>query len=276
MLVQWRKRSYSTRVHTRSPSFADHHFNHRPPSPFHPSTTTPTTPFHKHSVSFKDIESLLSNSPTRSSSPSPAHLSLKDIHTLLSEPDDPTRDHPSIIHRAWAWARARRQARPPPNSKARVVVYYTSLRVVRRTYEDCRAVRSILAGYRIRIDERDLSMDGAYVEEVESVVGEKRDKVVKMLPLVYVNGKWIGGVDEIKRMHESGELKRVLQAVPAVKGGGYGGGGCCVCGGCRYVVCEYCDGSHKVFVDKIDGFRSCVVCNVNGLVKCPSCSSLLL
>ncbi|KAI3806283.1 hypothetical protein L1987_22182 [Smallanthus sonchifolius] len=46
-----------------------------------------------------------------------------------------------------------------PGAEKRVVLYMTSLRVVRPTFEACRTVQSILRGFRVSIDERDLSMD---------------------------------------------------------------------------------------------------------------------
>ncbi|GJN33328.1 hypothetical protein PR202_gb21916 [Eleusine coracana subsp. coracana] len=40
-----------------------------------------------------------------------------------------------------------------------MVLYTTSLRGVRRTFTDCSAARAILRGFRVAIDERDVSMD---------------------------------------------------------------------------------------------------------------------
>lgn len=41
-----------------------------------------------------------------------------------------------------------------PNADHRgVVLYYTSLRVIRKTFEECKSVRSILDSFRITIDE---------------------------------------------------------------------------------------------------------------------------
>lgn len=148
-----------------------------------------------------------------------------------------------------------------------MVVYYTSLRVVRKTFDDCKAVRSILKGYRVKIDERDLSMDGAFVGELEKIVGKKADLI--SLPMVFVNGKYVGGAEEIQRLHESGDLKRVIQGLPLAEVGI-----CSVCGGYRFVVCERCDGSHRVYVDDI-GFKCCNKCNENGLIRCTSCISVV-
>ncbi|KAL9226686.1 hypothetical protein vseg_002469 [Gypsophila vaccaria] len=291
MWVEWVKNSS---FRTKCSPFSDHHN-------FHPHTTSfsPwTTPFSPRTASFspvKDIDFLLTNSPNHPSSPLHKHAffsarpeparkfsSLKDAHAPATEPENnPTRKHPpSIFHRVWAWigsglCRANRPARsaalppPPPDSSEKVVVYYTSLRVVRRTYEDCMAVRSILRAYRVQMDERDLSMDAAYREELEKVSGSKREKAVKNLPRVYINGKYVGGLHEVKQLQEAGVLVRMLRDVPPSEGGRV----CRVCGGCRYVVCECCDGSHKVYVDKLEGFRTCHVCNVNGLVRCTFCVS---
>ncbi|KAJ6326037.1 hypothetical protein OIU78_013182 [Salix suchowensis] len=60
-----------------------------------------------------------------------------------------------------------------PGTEDRIVVYLTSLRGIRRTYEDCYAVRMIFRGFRVWIDERDISMDSAYKKELQSVLGEK-------------------------------------------------------------------------------------------------------
>src|SRR5262249_31444646 len=72
-------------------------------------------------------------------------------------------------------------------SKPIIVIYFTSLRIVRKTFEDCRSVRSILRGYRVPIDERDLSMDMNYVVELKSIMGPKK----YTLPSVFINGQYI-------------------------------------------------------------------------------------
>uniref|UniRef100_A0A7N0UQF3 Uncharacterized protein n=1 Tax=Kalanchoe fedtschenkoi TaxID=63787 RepID=A0A7N0UQF3_KALFE len=46
-----------------------------------------------------------------------------------------------------------------PGAEDEVVVYFTSLRGVRRMYEDCYAVRMIFRGLRVYVDVRDVSME---------------------------------------------------------------------------------------------------------------------
>ncbi|XP_042513624.1 uncharacterized protein At5g39865-like [Macadamia integrifolia] len=150
-----------------------------------------------------------------------------------------------------------------PGAEKRIVVYYTSLRVVRKTFEDCRTVRSILKGFRVFIDERDLSMDAGLLEELKSILGSKE----LMLPRVFISGRYVGGAEEIRQLHETGELKRFVEGFPAADTGV-----CEECGGHRFVLCDQCNGSHKCYMEK-GGFRTCPSCNVNGLIRCPSCYS---
>ncbi|XP_057458072.1 uncharacterized protein At5g39865-like [Lotus japonicus] len=147
----------------------------------------------------------------------------------------------------------------------RIVVYLTSLRGIRRTYEDCSAVRMILKGFRVWVDERDVSMDCAYRKELQSVMGEQN----VALPQVFVRGKYIGGAEVIKHLFESGELRRVLEGFPKVKPGFV----CEGCGDARFVPCENCSGSRKVFDEDEGLLKRCLECNENGLVRCPGCCS---
>ncbi|KAG0463645.1 hypothetical protein HPP92_019714 [Vanilla planifolia] len=149
----------------------------------------------------------------------------------------------------------------PAGEDKRIVVYYTSLRVVRKTFVDCRDVRSILRGFRVAIDERDLAMDSAFLSELKGILGRRQ----LTLPQVFIGGRYIGGADEIWKLHESGELKRYVEGVPSATNGT-----CEPCGGMRFLLCQNCNGSHKYYSEK-GGFRTCTSCNENGLVRCPLC-----
>ncbi|KAG2626865.1 uncharacterized protein At5g39865-like [Panicum virgatum] len=226
----------------------------------------------------------------RLSFPSP---SLKDLRTLLA-PDHPAGDpssaspSPRVFHRIRVAASALRVLRTlqqpssaaapasgcagelpapaPAGAGGRVVLYFTSLRVVRRTYEDCRAVRAILRGLRAAVDERDLSMDRAFLPELAALLPEQQQRRRVALPQVFVGGRHLGGAEEVRRLHESGELRRIVAPAPAFPSA------CARCGGERYVLCGACDGSHKRYSLKGGGgFRACADCNENGLVRCPGC-----
>ncbi|KAH7537599.1 hypothetical protein FEM48_Zijuj03G0110000 [Ziziphus jujuba var. spinosa] len=200
--------------------------------------------------------------------------SFKDIQTLCKEESEPNHQSgylsprtASIFHRVKIlrfWAHRNSTIPTLPDGDQRVVIYYTSLRVVRKTFEACRAVRSILRGFRVPMDERDVSMDAKLLDELQGIIGHKNLN----LPVVFIGGRFIGGAEEIKQLHERGELNRLIQGLPVVDPRG-----CDSCGGLRFVVCDLCDGSHKVYMEK-SGFRTCMACNENGLIRCPACSSL--
>lgn len=198
----------------------------------------------------------------------------KDVQDLCREdtaPDSPR--SPSVFHRAQSIGSALRCAfsplRQPPPPLPNVVVYMTSLRVVRKTFEDCNAVRSILRGLHVPIDERDLSMDASLIDELQRITGRRK----LAIPCVFIGGRLIGGAEELQRLHEGGELWDLVGGGGGrISSSSVGSGDCRQCGGLRYVVCDQCDGSRRIYVNQLSGFRSCEVCNVNGLIRCRSCS----
>lgn len=154
-----------------------------------------------------------------------------------------------------------------------VIVYSTSLRGIRKTYEDCSHVKAILKSLRIRVDERDVSMHSGFKEELKELMG---DGFKGGLPRVFLEKKYIGGADEIRRMHEEGQLEKLLEGCEMVDDAACEG-----CGDIRFVPCETCSGSCKVFYEGDEeeegeeegeyGFQRCPDCNENGLIRCPLC-----
>ncbi|XP_062196427.1 uncharacterized protein At5g39865-like [Phragmites australis] len=166
--------------------------------------------------------------------------------------------------------------RRPAHAGKAVVLYFTSLRGVRRTFEDGRAVRAILRCYRVRVDERDVSMHAAFKSELRDLLGA--DFVGPVLPRVFVDGRHdLGGAEDVRALHEAGELARALAGCEAAPAGRPGHvGACASCGEARFLPCETCHGGCKVFVDdegcRFAGFfRRCPDCNENGLIRCPVC-----
>ncbi|CAM8917142.1 unnamed protein product [Rhodiola kirilowii] len=150
-----------------------------------------------------------------------------------------------------------------PDTEDRVVVYFTSLRGVRRTYEDCYTVRTILRGFRILVDERDISMDSAYRVELQGLFCDKNVSA----PQVFIRGKHIGDADAVKQLLETGELARMLKGFPTKEPGYI----CKGCGDAMFIPCMDCDGSRKIFNKEEHVLKRCYECNENGLVRCPHC-----
>nr|CAD1822361.1 unnamed protein product [Ananas comosus var. bracteatus] len=163
----------------------------------------------------------------------------------------------------------------PPGNAEGVVLYTTTLRGVRRTFEDCERARQVVEAYAaeagISVDERDVSLHGEYLKEVKELAGEGA-----AVPRVFMRGRYVGGVEEVVELGESGRMREMMRWIAArlEKGGGGGGrrpGGCEGCGGARFMPCLDCSGSRKVVAEDGEGVERCARCNENGLILCPLC-----
>lgn len=120
----------------------------------------------------------------------------------------------------------------------------------------------------MRVDEKDVSMDTGFRDELSELLGGGPQSFGG-LPRVFVKERYVGGVEEVKHLHESGELEQVLEGCERLEEGG--GVACVGCGDVKFVVCSICNGSSKLFEEDGDGFVNCPDCNENGLVRCPIC-----
>lgn len=153
-----------------------------------------------------------------------------------------------------------------PSSLSSAVLYVTSLRSIRRTFEDCSYIRSILRGFHVSVDERDVAMDSSFRFELQSLL---KTRAVS-LPQLFVRGRHIGGADEVRRLYEDGKLEKTLEGVRRVDPTYL----CRNCGGARFVLCLNCNGSRKVYDEEEDRMKRCGECNENGLVRCFNCQSI--
>ncbi|KAL6988136.1 hypothetical protein U1Q18_013884 [Sarracenia purpurea var. burkii] len=154
----------------------------------------------------------------------------------------------------------------PPGGTEAVILYTTSLRGIRKTFEDCRSVRFLLESFRVVYHERDVSMHMEFREELWRVLG---GRIVP--PRLFIGGRHIGGADEVVGLHEQGRLRKLLRGMPLKQSNSP----CTGCGGVGFVVCFNCHGSRKVVIsDELNNELlpiRCPECNENGLAKCPIC-----
>ncbi|KAK2904385.1 glutaredoxin domain-containing cysteine-rich protein 1 [Channa argus] len=152
----------------------------------------------------------------------------------------------------------------------RIVIYTTSFRVVRTTFERCELVRKIFQNHRVKFVEKNIALNSEYGKELEDrckCVGEPPS-----LPVVFIDGHYLGGAEKILGMNESGELQDLLTKIERVQLPHT----CQTCGGFAFVPCPMCHGSkmsvfRNCFTDSFKALK-CTSCNENGLQPCVSCS----
>ncbi|CAI9091417.1 OLC1v1026448C1 [Oldenlandia corymbosa var. corymbosa] len=154
----------------------------------------------------------------------------------------------------------------PPGGSDSVILYTTGLRGIRKTFEDCYSIRSLLKNLRISFFERDISMHSGFKEELWATLGGKL-----LPPRLFIKGRYIGGADEVLTLHEQGKFKPLLEGIPLDSSDFQ----CEACDGIRFIVCFNCNGSRKIIPHDGNGngeSDECPHCNENGILICPMCS----
>ncbi|XP_078180112.1 uncharacterized protein At5g39865-like [Carex rostrata] len=164
-----------------------------------------------------------------------------------------------------------------PAEDKKVVFYFTSLTGIPTTHEDCQDAKAILQGYGVCLDERDVSMDAVFKEELNELLGTSFGG---KLPRIFVDECYIGGAEEVRKLHISGELKCALEGCKMKAIGKDGNFELCPgCADVRFLPCLSCSGSCRVYLEsreeggenKFVQFERCKDCNEYGLIRCPVC-----
>ncbi|XP_010451987.1 PREDICTED: glutaredoxin domain-containing cysteine-rich protein 1-like [Camelina sativa] len=155
--------------------------------------------------------------------------------------------------------------RCPPGGEESVVFYTTTLRGIRKTFDDCDMIRFLLDSFKVKYYERDVSMHREYREELRRISAADETEVLP--PVLFVKGRCIGGAQRVLGLHEQGKFKVLFEGVPIA-----GDERCLRCDGFRFLMCDGCRGSRRIING--DGSRiQCLICNENGLVVCVDCCS---
>lgn len=152
--------------------------------------------------------------------------------------------------------------------KGKIIVYTTSMMVVREAADKCKAVRNILQTHMVRYEERDMFMSAENQKELRERLGQSAICV----PQVFADGVHIGNYDEIHKLNDTGELRCMFKNFTKIQVRS----SCDKCGGYRYLPCTYCHGSKKSlhrneFTEEFCALR-CMQCDENGLVRCDECT----
>ncbi|XP_013782517.1 glutaredoxin domain-containing cysteine-rich protein CG12206-like [Limulus polyphemus] len=152
--------------------------------------------------------------------------------------------------------------------EGRVVLYTTTMGIIRRTFEKCRHVRNILQTLLVKFEERDVFMNRTHQRELL----ERLETGVVQVPQIFVEGNWFANAEILESLNESGELRQVLRPYKRSSFGGV----CQQCGGFRYLPCSLCGGSKKSANHRHHfniGYVAlrCMNCDESGLIRCDKC-----
>lgn len=126
-----------------------------------------------------------------------------------------------------------------------VVLYTASASSCRgRNSADRYALRALLRGYGLTMDERDVSTSKAHRSELKSLLAARG--CAFSLPQLLVGGRLVGGPDDVRQLHQAGALRPLLDGArrpsPAF-----------VCEACKRVgskPCPKCNDSRNKMVDR--------------------------
>lgn len=154
-------------------------------------------------------------------------------------------------------------------SNNKIILYTTSLGYIRKTKSECLQAKKIFRCLMLKTEERDI-FDPQHRQEFV--------KLFKGLspPQVVIQNKHIGGMRELERIVETGEIIPLTQGIEKVVNFMYP---CKNCAGHGYINCRVCIGSCRSKTIRIGPSRElsnlkCTYCN-DGLVRCELCVDIV-
>ncbi|KAL6041781.1 Glutaredoxin [Balamuthia mandrillaris] len=96
----------------------------------------------------------------------------------------------------------------PELPMAHVELYSTSATSLLKTKKAIQSIRYLLDAKRINFEEYDVSMDAMRREEMQDKSGDSA------LPQLFINGKYVGGWEEVEMLNEQGTLDELLLTPP--------------------------------------------------------------
>ena len=69
-------------------------------------------------------------------------------------------------------------------------------------------MHAILRGFRVAVDERDVSMDAVLRRELKALLAARGRAFA--LPQLFIGSRLVGGADEVRQLNETGQLRRLL------------------------------------------------------------------
>ncbi|XP_072945742.1 glutaredoxin domain-containing cysteine-rich protein CG31559-like [Epargyreus clarus] len=150
----------------------------------------------------------------------------------------------------------------------KVVLYTTTMGIVRSTYQRCVLVKKILRNLLVKYEERDVFMSTEYQDEIRDRM--RSDQI--LVPQLFIDGQHVGDADTVEKLNESGDLRKMLKPYKSPDACNT----CQVCGGFRLLPCRICNGSKKSlhrnhFTAEFVALK-CMNCDEVGLVRCDACS----
>ncbi|KAL2651463.1 hypothetical protein R1flu_019591 [Riccia fluitans] len=170
--------------------------------------------------------------------------------------------------------------RCPPGGERRVVLYLTSLRGIRKTYDNCRQLKLLLKAFGVAIDERDVALHSGFRKELEDLLGQPLP-----VPRLFIKGLYVGGAEDVARLHEEGRLVSLLPEFRLARQMSWNPEYCQGCGGMRFygslehiqeaVFC--CDCLQQLASLRMESECHCALIHVvQQLVSCTSVVNSLL
>jgi glutaredoxin domain-containing cysteine-rich protein 1 len=104
-------------------------------------------------------------------------------------------------------------------------------------------------------------MHRGFVAELKKILGHAQ------VPQLFLKGGYIGGLEEIMKLHEEGKLVGMLDGVQRMSEKDWA---CENCKGINFLVCPSCNGSSRL-CDEDGEWDECIGCNESGLIHCEPC-----